>query len=50
MQLVIPMSGIGQRFIKAGYTTPKPLIKVENKTIINHVYNMFPEIDSVVFI
>ena len=50
MQLIIPMSGIGQRFIKAGYKTPKPLIEVENKTIINHVYKMFPGIESVIFI
>ncbi len=50
MQLIIPMSGIGQRFIKAGYKTPKPLIEVENKTIINHVYEMFPGIESVIFI
>ena len=35
MQLVIPMSGIGQRFIKAGYKTPKPLLEIENKPIID---------------
>ena len=50
MQLIIPMSGIGQRFIKSGYKIPKPLIEVESKTIINHVYKMFPGIESVIFI
>ncbi len=50
MQLVIPMSGIGQRFIKAGYKTPKPLLEVEKKPIIEHVCNMFKGIESVVFI
>ena len=32
IQLIIPMSGIGKRFIEAGYTTPKPLIEVDGKT------------------
>ena len=50
MQLIIPMSGLGQRFINAGYKIPKPLIKVDNKSIISHVVNMFPGIDSVIFI
>ena len=34
MQLIIPMSGIGNRFIQAGYKIPKPLIEVEKKIII----------------
>ena len=50
MQLIIPMSGLGKRFINAGYKIPKPLIKVDNKSIISHVVNMFPGIDSVIFI
>ena len=50
MQLIVPMSGIGQRFIDAGYKTPKPLIEIESKTIIHHVYKMFPGIESVTFI
>ena len=50
IQLVVPMSGIGKRFIDAGYKTPKPLIKVRGKEIINHVVNMFWEIERVIFI
>lgn len=42
MNIVIPMSGTGQRFIKAGYDLPKPLIKVEGRSIISHVVDMFP--------
>ena len=42
MNIVIPMSGTGQRFLKAGYDVPKPLIKVEGKSIISHVVDMFP--------
>lgn len=42
MQIVIPMSGIGERFQRVGYTIPKPLIEVEGKPIIAHVAEMFP--------
>jgi len=31
MQVIIPMSGFGERFRAAGYVVPKPLIKVEGK-------------------
>jgi len=50
MQIVIPMSGFGERFRKAGYTIPKPLIKVEDKTIIQHVVEMFSPDDNFIFI
>lgn len=36
MNILIPMAGLAQRFINAGYTTPKPLIKIDNKTLIEH--------------
>ena len=49
-QLVIPMSGIGLRFINKGYRLPKPLINVNGQPIINHVFNIFKNIDSVIFI
>jgi NDP-sugar pyrophosphorylase family protein len=42
MQIIIPMSGFGERFRAAGYNMPKPLIKVEGKTIIQHIVEMFP--------
>jgi len=46
IQIVIPMSGFGERFRKAGYDIPKPLIVVEGKPIIAHVIDMFPgEVD-----
>ena len=50
IQLIIPMSGIGKRFIDAGYKDPKPLIAVDNKRIIEHVVNMFPGITDITFI
>ena len=44
------MSGFGERFRKAGYDIPKPLIKVEGKPIIQHVVEMFSESDDFLFI
>lgn len=42
MHIIIPMSGLGKRFINAGYKDPKPLISVDGKPIIEHVVNLFP--------
>ena len=50
MQIVIPMSGKGERFRRAGYETPKPLIEVNGKPIIAHVLDMFPGESDVIFI
>lgn len=50
MQLVIPMSGFGERFRAAGYEIPKPLIEVDGKPIIAHVLDMFPGVSKVIFI
>lgn len=50
MQIVIPMSGFGERFRRAGYVMPKPLIMVDGKPIIAHVLDMFPGEADVLFI
>ena len=50
MKIIVPMSGIGKRFINAGYKDPKPLIIVDNKTIIEHVCNLFPKENDYIFI
>ena len=50
MQIVIPMSGFGERFRKAGYSIPKPLIVIDGKTIIQHVIEMFPGENDITFI
>ena len=50
MHIIIPMSGIGNRFIQAGYKEPKPLIVVDGKPIIEHVCNLFPIEDKFTFI
>lgn len=44
------MSGMGKRFVNAGYTSPKPLIEVDGKPIIEHVVNLFPGVKKVSFI
>ncbi|MCC6274984.1 MAG: glycosyltransferase family 2 protein [Leptospiraceae bacterium] len=50
MQIIIPMSGIGKRFLEAGYQEPKPLIQVEGKPIIQHVVERFPTETNFTFI
>ncbi|MEO8454626.1 MAG: NTP transferase domain-containing protein [Sphingomicrobium sp.] len=50
MQVVIPMSGFGERFRRAGYTVPKPLIMVDGKPIIGHVIDLFPGETDFLFI
>lgn len=50
MQIVIPMSGSGNRFIKAGYRDIKPLIPVDKKPIIEYVIKLFPGETNFLFI
>jgi NDP-sugar pyrophosphorylase family protein len=50
MQIIIPMSGSGDRFLRAGYSTPKPLIEVEGKPMIEHVVGLFPGEKNFLFI
>lgn len=49
-QIVIPMSGFGERFRRAGYAVPKPLIEIDGKPVIAHVAGMFPEEEDILFI
>lgn len=50
IQLIIPMSGIGRRFIGANYKEPKPLIEVDGQPMIKHVVDLFPGITDITFI
>lgn len=50
MQIIIPMSGFGERFRRAGYIIPKPLIEIDGKPIIGHVIDMFPGEADFIFI
>jgi NDP-sugar pyrophosphorylase family protein len=49
-QLVVPMTGISSRFTAAGYDRPKALIEIDGETVIDHVLDMFPGWDDVVFV
>ena len=44
------MSGLGKRFVDAGYDMPKPRIIVDGKPIIEHVISVFSGDHSFVFI
>lgn len=44
------MSGKGQRFVDSGYTTLKPLIKVDGMPMIQHIVNLFPGENNHLFI
>lgn len=37
INVVIPMAGLGSRFLKAGYETPKPFIEINGKPLIQIV-------------
>lgn len=50
MQLIIPMSGVGQRFKDQGYKLPKPLIPISGRPMIQHVVEMFPGVEDLLFI
>ncbi|MBL0000843.1 MAG: hypothetical protein IPO97_07400 [Sphingomonadales bacterium] len=42
--------GSGERFRRAGYTVPKPLIPIDGKPIIAHVIDLFPGETDFLFI
>lgn len=50
VQVIIPMSGFGERFRSVGYKVPKPLIEVDSYPILKHVTDMFPNVDDIIFI
>lgn len=51
MQIVIPMTGYGSRFVAAGYKKLKPFIEVEGRPIIKWIIDgMFPGEEKVVFV
>lgn len=43
-ELIVPMSGSGERFRRAGFRLPKPMIPVVDLPMIGHVLSMFPSI------
>lgn len=45
MNILVLMAGRGQRFVNEGYTTPKPLIEVNGKTILQWTTESCPYIN-----
>ena len=37
MKVILPMAGLGQRFVDAGYEKPKPFIEVAGQKIIDRI-------------
>jgi NDP-sugar pyrophosphorylase family protein len=50
MKIIIPMAGLGQRFVDVGYKNPKPFIWVDDDYIISKIVDMFDEQDEIIFI
>lgn len=51
MQIVIPMTGYGSRFVAAGYKKLKPFIEIDGKSIIQWIIDgVFPEEKEFLFV
>lgn len=42
MLVFVPMAGFGDRYMRAGYTKPKPLIDIDGRPMIERVLEAFP--------
>ena len=38
---IMPMAGLGKRFLDSKFNLPKPLIKIKNKSILENIINHF---------
>jgi len=47
LQILMPMGGLGSRFTKEGYTTPKPLIEVDGKPMFMRALDSFKGVKNV---
>lgn len=50
MQIVVPMAGLGQRFVDAGYRLPKPLVPVDGVPMFVRAVEELPRADRSVFV
>ena len=42
--LIIPLGGLGKRFVKEGYRIYKPFLKISNESsVIDNIINNFPK-------
>ena len=47
--ILIPLAGLGSRFQKRGFKLQKPLIQLENKTLIEHAVSSL-DIEGIIFL
>lgn len=47
LQVLMPMGGLGSRFTKEGYTTPKPLIEVDGKPMFMRALDSFKSVQEI---
>ena len=51
MNVIIPMTGYGSRFVAAGYQELKPFIKVMDRSVIDWIVkDMYPSDVNIIFI
>jgi NDP-sugar pyrophosphorylase family protein len=50
MKIVILLGGTGARFATVGYETPKPFLRVDGKTMLEHVVGMYPGDHEFIFV
>lgn len=50
MKIIIPMAGKGKRYNDVYFHTPKSLIEIDGKPMIEHVVNLFSPTDEFIFI
>lgn len=51
MQIIIPMTGYGSRFVAAGYKDLKPFIKIQGRPIIQWIIEgMYPGEENIIFV
>ena len=52
MNIIIPLGGLGQRFIIENYNSPKPLVNVLGKPMIEHIIDnlVFYENDNIILV
>jgi NDP-sugar pyrophosphorylase family protein len=50
MQLVVPMAGLGQRFVDAGFALPKPLLPVDGLPMVVRAVADLPPVETAVFV
>lgn len=53
MKVVIPMAGLGERFVREGWTLPKPIIGIgrnPRRKIVEYILDMFTDEDEITFI